>query len=99
MLCLHDIRLEYDDYVAQFDFILITKKCIFVLETKKLNKEYRMKISKEDCLKPYMVFTNEELNSLIENKPKNKEELFKVKGFGPKKVEKYGECILEIING
>lgn len=37
MLCLHDIRLEYNDYVAQFDFILITNKFIMVLETKKLN--------------------------------------------------------------
>jgi hypothetical protein len=37
MLCLHDIRLEYNDYIAQFDFILITCKFIYVLETKKLN--------------------------------------------------------------
>lgn len=37
MLCLHDIRLEYEGYTAQFDFILITKQGIFVLETKKLN--------------------------------------------------------------
>lgn len=37
MLALHDIRLEYEEYTAQFDFILITKKCIYVLETKKLS--------------------------------------------------------------
>ncbi|WP_071394237.1 HRDC domain-containing protein [Bacillus tuaregi] len=37
MLCLHDIRLEYKDYVAQFDFILITNKFIYVLESKKLS--------------------------------------------------------------
>ncbi|WP_252237311.1 NERD domain-containing protein [Clostridium sp. ZBS17] len=37
MLALHDIRLEYEKYTAQFDFILITKKCIYVLETKKLS--------------------------------------------------------------
>jgi superfamily II DNA helicase RecQ len=37
MLCLHDIRLEYNDYVAQFDFIIITNKFIYLLETKKLN--------------------------------------------------------------
>ncbi|TMW72768.1 NERD domain-containing protein [Alteribacter natronophilus] len=36
MLCLHDIRLEYDGYTAQFDFIIITRKDIIVLETKKL---------------------------------------------------------------
>lgn len=37
MLCLHDIRLEYKDYVAQFDFIVITTKFIYVFETKKLS--------------------------------------------------------------
>jgi hypothetical protein len=36
IVCLHDLRLEYKDYSAQFDFIVISKKCIFVLETKKL---------------------------------------------------------------
>lgn len=35
-ICLHDIRLEYKDHVAQFDFIIITNKFICVLETKKL---------------------------------------------------------------
>ena len=33
MLCFHDIRLEYNDYVAQFDFIVITTKFIYLLET------------------------------------------------------------------
>jgi hypothetical protein len=37
MLILHDIRLEHEGYTAQYDFILITKQGIFVLETKKLN--------------------------------------------------------------
>ena len=36
IVCLHDIRLEYKDFCAQFDFIVIAKKCIFVLETKLL---------------------------------------------------------------
>lgn len=37
MLCLHDIRIEYNHHVAQIDFIIITKKFIYVLETKKLS--------------------------------------------------------------
>ena len=36
-LCLHDIRLEHDGHIAQFDFIIITPRFICVLETKKLN--------------------------------------------------------------
>ncbi|HAG12015.1 MAG TPA: aldolase [Desulfotomaculum sp.] len=37
ILCLHDIRLEFNNYVAQYDFIVISNKFICVLETKKLN--------------------------------------------------------------
>lgn len=36
-LCLHDLRIEYDDYVAQLDFVLLTKSFICVLETKRLS--------------------------------------------------------------
>lgn len=35
---------------------------------------------------------------LVKIKPKTKEELIQIKGFGEKKVEKYGDGILEIIN-
>ncbi|KAJ52560.1 hypothetical protein BD780_000803 [Clostridium tetanomorphum] len=37
IVCLHYIRLEYDNYSAQFDFIIISSKFIYILETKKLN--------------------------------------------------------------
>lgn len=36
LLCLHDIRLEYRGLTSQFDFILIFRHFIMVLETKKL---------------------------------------------------------------
>ncbi|MFT8352303.1 HRDC domain-containing protein [Clostridium saccharoperbutylacetonicum] len=57
-----------------------------------------MRVSKEENLKPFMVFTNQELDLIVENKPKNDGELMKIRGFGIKKVEKYGEAILKIIN-
>ncbi|MBO5131399.1 MAG: NERD domain-containing protein [Romboutsia sp.] len=37
MICLHDIRIEKDDYVAQLDFVLVTAEFIMILEAKKLN--------------------------------------------------------------
>ncbi|MDD4244484.1 MAG: HRDC domain-containing protein [Bacilli bacterium] len=36
ILCLHDIRLEYNDLTSQFDYIIICPNLIMVLETKKL---------------------------------------------------------------
>ncbi|SEC00447.1 NERD domain-containing protein [Paenibacillus sp. GP183] len=37
ILCLHDVRLEYGDYVAQLDFVVISNKFACILETKKLS--------------------------------------------------------------
>ena len=61
-------------------------------------KEYRLRKSKEENLKAFMIFTNEMLDALTNLKPKSKEELLTIKGFGVKKVEQYGDEILFIIN-
>ncbi|MBQ4900749.1 NERD domain-containing protein [Paenibacillus sp. Marseille-P2973] len=37
ILCLHDVRVSYEDYVAQLDFVVISSKFICILETKKLS--------------------------------------------------------------
>ncbi|SDO16201.1 NERD domain-containing protein [Alkalicoccus daliensis] len=36
IVCLHDVRLQVEDYTAQFDFIVITHSVLYVIETKKL---------------------------------------------------------------
>lgn len=38
------------------------------------------------------------MEDLLDKMPKNKLELLKVRGFGEKKVEEYGDSILEILN-
>ena len=37
MVCMHDVRIEHEEYVAQLDFVVITNKFLAILETKKLN--------------------------------------------------------------
>lgn len=37
ILCLHDVRIAYEDYVAQLDFVVISNKFTCILETKKLS--------------------------------------------------------------
>nr|WP_278184589.1 NERD domain-containing protein [Desulfofarcimen acetoxidans] len=61
-------------------------------------KEFRLLKSREEKIAAYMIYSNEEMENLISAYPTNKEELLKVKGFGLKKVEKYGEHILKILN-
>lgn len=63
-----------------------------------LLKGYRLTTSRDEGVKPYFIFSNEELDMLLKTMPKTKADLLKVKGFGPKKVEKYGDAILSILN-
>ncbi|MBB6625074.1 HRDC domain-containing protein [Clostridium gasigenes] len=61
-------------------------------------KEYRTSMARSEKVSPYFIYNNETLGEIIKIKPKNKEELMKVRGFGPIKVEKYGDSIIDIIN-
>ena len=60
-------------------------------------KQYRYNKANELNYKPYFIFTNEELDNIVANMPKTKEELLQINGFGEKKVELYGKDILNII--
>lgn len=60
-------------------------------------KKFRLETAKKDQIKPFMIFKDEQIEELINVKPKNKEQLLKVKGFGEIKVQKYGEEIINII--
>lgn len=59
-------------------------------------KKYRLETSRAEGNKPYFLFSNDELDDLVSKKPKTIAELMSVKGFGPKKAEKYGEAIISI---
>lgn len=60
-------------------------------------KEYRLRISREEKIKPYFLFNDAQLNDLISKSPINKEQLLNVHGFGEVKVKKYGDDIITII--
>lgn len=87
-----DYSLKYG--LSNDDYIKETKKNKDQLH--QLLKEYRLKKSKEEKVKAYLIFNNKQMEDLIEKYPTTEEELHKVNGFGPKKVEKYGRDILSI---
>lgn len=62
-------------------------------------KAYRLKKSREEKIKPYFIFNNNQLADLLAKMPASKQELQTVSGFGPVKAEKYGDDILNIIRG
>lgn len=69
-----------------------------ILKIKKELIAFRKEQSKKERIEPYIIFTNEQLDNLIQTLPRTKEDLIKVRGFGEKKVEKYGDMIISIIN-
>lgn len=60
-------------------------------------KAYRLDKSREEKIKPYYIFNNNQMADLIAKMPASKQELQTVSGFGPVKAEKYGDDILRIV--
>lgn len=74
---------------------------INILEESELFKElklYRLNKSKEEKIKPYFIYNDNQLKDLISKMPKSKKELLNVHGFGEIKVNKYGNDIIEIVS-
>lgn len=61
-------------------------------------KGFRLNKSREENIKPYFIFNDNQLKDLISKMPRSKEELQAVNGFGEVKANKYGNDIIEIIN-
>ena len=66
--------------------------------TQKL-KDFRLKQSREENIKPYYIFNDAQMQDLIAKNPQNIEDLQTVAGFGKVKAEKYGDAILAILKG
>jgi superfamily II DNA helicase RecQ len=62
-----------------------------------IRKAYRLDKSREEKIKPYFIYNDNQLKDLIAKMPRNKEELQTVSGFGEVKANKYGDDILKII--
>ncbi|WP_010247765.1 HRDC domain-containing protein [Acetivibrio cellulolyticus] len=60
-------------------------------------KAYRLDKSREEKIKPYFIYNDNQLKDLISKMPRNKEELQTVSGFSEVKANKYGDDILKII--
>jgi len=60
-------------------------------------KEWRAQLAREYNLPAYIIMHDKTIIEIIENNPSTIEELRKVKGIGPAKLEKYGNDILRIL--
>ncbi|WP_241494491.1 HRDC domain-containing protein [Bacillus coahuilensis] len=97
---IEDYQIEQQEAIEQD---LSSKKAASNLTTvnsdlKKALLDYRLKRSKELNVKPYYIFTNKIVDSLLERKPQTANQLLDIEGIGQKKVEEFGEDIVTIIN-
>ena len=86
-----------DDYVAQKEATPVSISSSDQALISAL-KKYRFKKAEELHVPAYYIFNNAQMEDLVSKKPKTKEELLKVMGFGEKKVVAYGGDILEVIS-
>lgn len=59
--------------------------------------KYRLDQSRTEKIKAYYIFSNKQMDIILEKMPKTKEDLLSCDGFGPSKVDKYGEQIIKIL--
>ncbi len=60
-------------------------------------KQFRMKLSQEQNVKPFYIFTNKTLEELIQKQPCSVDELKTIHGIGEKKINAFGEELVGII--
>lgn len=62
-------------------------------------KEWRKQRAEKEGIPVYIIANNKELLAIVQSKPKSKEALKQIKGYGKKKIEKYGDDVLKIVSG
>ena len=88
---------EVSTHAAEKSTITVDEVPVEETDIFKELKAYRLYKSREEKIKPYFIYNNNQLKDLISIMPGNKEELQTVAGFGEVKANKYGDDILKII--
>lgn len=59
---------------------------------------FRTKMSQENKVPAYMILTNKTIIEIINKNPKTKQELLLINGIEKKKIDKYGDQIIKLLN-
>ncbi|MEG2740520.1 HRDC domain-containing protein [Clostridium sp.] len=95
--CVEEIYVEAnnDENVIEAE---INNKDI-IEDVKSELKKFRLAMAKANKVPPYYIFNDATLEEIVDKNPRCLEDLIKIRGFGKVKVERYGENIIEIIEG
>ncbi len=61
-------------------------------------RHWRLELSRAQGVRPFMIFHDSTLKEIAIRRPVTREELFRISGIGPKKYDKYGDKLLEIVH-
>ncbi|MBT8768963.1 DNA helicase RecQ [Metapseudomonas boanensis] len=59
----------------------------------------RRKLAEEHSVPPYVIFPDATLLEMLRSRPRSLSEMARVSGVGARKLERYGEAFLEVLNG
>lgn len=62
-------------------------------------RDWRSERCKKDGVPPYLIFTNQQLATIVKKKPSSLAELAQIEGVGRGKIERYAEELLIVLNG
>lgn len=93
------INLQENVPISEATKVIREETEIFIEESDlfKELKAYRLRKSREENIKPYFIYNDNQLKDLIIKMPGSKLEMQTVAGFGEAKVNKYGDDILSIM--
>ncbi|NRA64128.1 MAG: ATP-dependent DNA helicase RecQ [Pseudobacteriovorax sp.] len=61
-------------------------------------RAWRLKESKRSKVAAYVVLSNKTLSAIASSRPRNEDDLLDIPGFGPRKSEKYGRQLIDLVN-
>lgn len=61
-------------------------------------RAYRLEMAKQNNLKAYEIFNNQQLDQIIEIMPTEKDQLLQIKYYSKQQVDNYGDQIIKLIN-
>ena len=59
----------------------------------------RRKLAEEHSVPPYVIFPDSTLLEMLRSQPRNLSDMAQVSGVGARKLERYGDAFLEVLNG
>jgi len=96
-------RGKVGDDIAYYD----KRKTVLIKESVDLDEDeedlfeelryLRNEIAREKGIEPYMIFSNRTLRLFAKNKPKDEEQIKKIKGVGSTKFDRYGAKFIKLI--